>query len=623
MAKGYHGRILRVDLSTNKSETFVPGDRFYRTYLGGGLMSAWFTAKETAADTDPFSPSNVLCIMPSVTTGSPVSGASRVCVSALSPLTGCMGDGQAGGSFGPAIKRAGWDGIVITGKAEHPCYLYVTKEGVEIRDASDFAYETAINVYDRLSGILGGRGVSIMQCGPAGMRLVRFACLLADCNDVIGRTGMGAVFGSKNLRAVGVRGDGEIAPEDAERLKSLNKLAAERLPESGFPAILRKHGTPGVVGIQAEAGNLASFNYSRSFHPEYKKLDANSFKPEMRSRETTCYGCVVRCRKSVKLEKPYAVSDRLGGPEFETMGLLGSNLDITDPEAVAAANELCNNLGIDTITTGCIAGYLFECMEKGLITPDMVDGRKMGFKDVESLFRLIELIASREGTGRILGEGFDAMIKHFGEATAPYAIHVKNQGLAIHMPQVKPSQALMYATCPIGPDHQSSEHDWLLTGGGENAKALGIYGDAESSPTGPDKVRMTVYSQFYYSLLDTLSLCMFCWGPGNLFTYRELEDLVNACTGWQTSLFELMKAGERRVTLMRWINARRGFTRKEDILPKRLNDPLPDGPKAGHRVDPEAFEEMLDRYYAFLGWDPKTGVPSEGKLMELDLEWAI
>jgi aldehyde:ferredoxin oxidoreductase len=451
---------------------------------------------------------------------------------------------------------------------------------------------------------------------------VRFACLMADRNDVGGRTGLGAVFGSKNLRAVCVRGGGEIDFADPKGLTELNRLAAKRLPDASFPATLNKHGTPGVVGFQAEGGNFATHNYSRGFTPDYKQLDGESFGPALGAGATTCFGCVVRCRKKVKADSPYPLTDKLGGPEFETLGLLGSNLDITDPAAVARASQLCGQYGIDTITMGGLAGYVFECAQEGLIPGEALEGRKVGFGKPDDLFWLIEKTAAREGIGDVLADGFTAAIEKFGEQTAPYAVHVKNQGLAVHMPQVKPSQALMYAVCPIGPDHQSSEHDWLMEAG-EDCSGLGVIGQGDKLSVNLAKVRMTVYSQYYYSLLDTLCLCMFCWGPGNLFSYRELEDLVRFSTGWHTTFFELMKAGERRINMMRQQNARRGFTRDDDRLPERVFNPLPDGPSQGLHVDRDAFARMLDAYYGFMGWDEKTGNPTRGKLMELGLDWTI
>ncbi|MGD8501643.1 MAG: aldehyde ferredoxin oxidoreductase N-terminal domain-containing protein, partial [Phycisphaerales bacterium] len=352
MSEGFTGTILRVNLTSGSIEKRKFDEEFYRMYMGGGALGTYFLLREAAADTDALAEQNVLTIAPGVTTGAPVSGVSRCCVTALSPATGAVGDSQTGGSIGPMIKRAGYDAIVVTGKAKTPVYLLVDGVDVRIRDASHLKGQNVLDVYDALTKELGGGKLSILQCGPAGEKLVRFACLVADLNDVAGRTGMGAVFGSKNLRAIVVRGDNKISFADPAGLKRLGRLAAECLPDSGFPATLGKYGTSGVVGFQAEAGNLATHNYSRSYHQDYKELDGATFEPRIGAGHTTCFACVVGCRRKVKTQEPYRVTDRLGGPEFETLGLLGSNLDITDPAAVAKANELCNNYGIDTMTMG-------------------------------------------------------------------------------------------------------------------------------------------------------------------------------------------------------------------------------------------------------------------------------
>ncbi len=633
MPNGFTGTILRVNLTTGAIETPKFNEDFYRMYLGGGAVGTYFLLRETSPDVDALGEQNILTIAPGVTTGAAVSGVSRCSVTALSPATGAIGDSQTGGSIGPMIKRAGYDAVVITGKSEAPVYLLIDGDDIQIKDASYLKGRNVLDTYDALTDEVGDGKLSILQCGPAGENLVRFACLVADLNNVAGRTGMGAVFGSKNLRAVVVRGDNKVNFADTDGLKRLGRLASERLPDSGFPATLRKHGTPGVVGFQAEAGNLATHNYSRSFHQDYKKLDGSTYEPEIGAGFTTCYACVVGCRKKVKAEKPYKVTDRLGGPEFETLGLLGSNLDITDPVAVAKANELCNNYGIDTITMGGLAAYLFESSEEGAITAEATDGKSLSFGDPEALFWLIEAVAQRKGIGDILADGFTAAIEHLGPQTADFAIHVRNSGLAVHMAQVKPSQALMYAACPIGPDHMSSEHDWLLASDSEARNGLGIFQNTTAAEQPEirkalesneiDKVRMTAYSQCFYSVLDTLGLCMFCWGPGNLFTYRDLEDLLLYTTGWECTLWELMKVGERRINMMRQLNTRRGFSREHDRLPERLNKALPDGPAQGKCVESRSFPKMLDAYYGLMGWDSETGNPTEAKLRELGLEWTL
>jgi aldehyde:ferredoxin oxidoreductase len=623
MATGFTGTILRVNLSTGEISKEQLSEEFYRTYMGGSAFGTWFLMKETAADLDALDERNIITIAPGVTTGAPVSGVSRCSFTALSPETGAVGDSQAGGNLGPMIKRAGYDAIVITGKAERLSFLMVDNDVVEIRNASHLSGLDVPDVHETLREELGDLKFSIVQCGPAGEKLIRFACLLADLHDVAGRTGMGAVFGSKNLRAVAVRGTGKVKFADSQGLKTLARLAAERLPDSGFPAILHNYGTPGVLAPQAEVGNLATHNYSRSFHENYRSLAGPTFQPEIGAGHDTCFACVVGCRQKVRIEGPLEVTDRLGGPEFETLSILGTNLDITDIATVAKANELCNRYGIDTITMGGLVAYLFESMEKGLIPPEVVEGRKLGFGDAEGLLWLIERVANREGIGDILAEGFEESVKKLGRQTAPFAIHVKNHGLAAHMTQVKPSLALIYAVSPIGADHMSSEHEWLLAGGGDLSYGLGILGNDEPSSMELNKVRMAVYSQYFYSVLDVLGLCMFCWGCGNLFNYRELEDLLRYTTGWDCTMWELMKVGERRITMMRQLNARRGFTRADDRLPKRLAEPIPDGPAKERQVGRADFLKMLDMYYELMGWDLQTGNPGRGKLLELGLEWTI
>ena len=623
MNTGYHDSILIADLTTGSFETIHPGPEFYRMYLGGSGIGAYFILKETGPKTDPLSPENVMIIAPGPVTGAAVSGVSRCAITALSPLTGMIGDSQSGGSIGPLIKRAGFDAIVLKGRAAKLSILLIDGSAASIQDASALAGRTVMESLDALYAAHGAKNVSVLQCGPAGEKLVRFANVLADRNDAFGRAGMGAVMGSKNLRAVVVKGSGEVTFANPDAIKELARTAAKRLPGSGFTETLKKYGTPGVIKAQTEAGNLATRNYSRSWHKNYMDLDGSTFEPKIGSGSTSCFGCVVSCRKKVKAGSPYAVSDALGGPEFETLGMLGSNLEITDPVAVAHANELCNNHGLDTITMGSIAGYLFECAERGLVPPEAFGGKKPAFGDPEGLFRLIEDTALRRGIGDACAEGFEALIRKLGEPTRPYAVHVKGAGLPVHMPQFKPSLSLMYAVCPIGPDHMSSEHDWLLASNSEAGKGLGILGQEDNASTGLNKVRMTAYSQIYYSLLDTLTLCMFVWGPGSLYTYRELEDLVAAATGWQATFWELMKAGERRIAMMRHANARRGFTKEQDLLPERLFEPLPDGPSKGRHVEKSSFGRMKEEYYALMGWDPATGNPTRGTLLELGLEWAI
>ncbi|MDA3940524.1 MAG: aldehyde ferredoxin oxidoreductase family protein [Spirochaetia bacterium] len=620
MSKGYTGKFIRINLTDGSKKVENFDQNFYRKYLGGGGFGTYFLLKETEADTDPLSPENVITIAPGITTGSAVSGVSRCGLTALSPETGGVGDSQAGGSFGPYLKRAGWDAVILTGKADKLSYILIEDEEISILNAEDVSGKSILDARGVFEEKYGKKGVSVMQCGPAGEKLVKYASVSSDLHDAYGRTGMGAVFGSKNIRAVVVKSTGVVEFEDPEGLKTLAKTAISRIPGSGFVSIVKKYGTEGLVIGNAEAGNFCVHNYSTGYHKDYAKLDRSNYNEDFLAKGTTCYGCAVGCRKTVKSETPYKVTDKLGGPEFETIGVLGSNLDIFDPVAVAKANELCNTYGIDTITLGGIVSYLAESVEKGLITEEQIGYKGFGFGNADSVIWLIELIGTRTGVGDILADGFEAAIKHFGEATREYAVHVKGHGFAVHMPQVKPSLALMYAITPIGADHMSSEHDWLITDDSEASRGLGIMETDDVNSTGTNKVRMTVYSQYYYSVLDTLNLCMFCWGAGSLYTYPELEDLVKFSTGMDMTFWELMMAGERKITMMRLLNLRRGFTDEDDKLPAKMFEPLYDGPSKGRSVNEDDFNRMKAEYYGFLGWNEQ-GVPRSGKLAELGLEW--
>jgi len=636
MPKGYNGKILRIDLTAGTTAVLSPEEAFYRLYLGGGGIGTYFLLQETLPDTDPLSPENILTIAPGLTTGPAVSGVSRCSVTALSPETGAVGDSQAGGSFGPFLKRSGYDAVVITGRSAGPCYIYIDNGQAELRDAADFSGKTILEAHDlfreRLAagerpGAGGGKTkISVLQCGPAGENQVVYANLASDLNNYYGRTGMGAVFGSKNLRAVVVSGSGSIDFADPDNLKKLARAGAGRVAGSGFVSTIKRYGTPGLVEGNAVQGNLCTHNYTAGYHPDYMNMDGSTIDKTLASKSTTCYGCVVGCRKTIKADAPYQVTDRLGGPEFETLGVLGSNLDILDPVAIGKANEICNNYGIDTITLGGILGYLFESLEKGMITADDLGlaaaQLSVGFGSSEMLVALTEAAAERKGIGEVLAGGFEACIRHFGEQTRVNAVHVKNHGFAVHMTQVKPTMALMYAVSPIGADHMSCEHDWLITDTGEGARGLGLKTPGELDSTGPDKVRLVVYSQYYYSLLDSLGLCMFCWGAGSLFTYPELEELIRSVTGIDMTFWELMKAGERRITMMRLLNLRRGFTAGDDVLPEKVFNPIPEGPSAGRRVDRTDMQRMSAHYYGFMGWDTE-GVPRTEKLMELGLDWAV
>ncbi len=426
-------------------------------------------------------------------------------------------------------------------------------------------------------------------------------------------------MGSKNLKAVACRGKRPYEYADPDAVKAMAKKGGDGFKNSGFAKLLREMGTPGVVRPQSSVGNLCTKNFSSGTFAGMEKIAGEHLRDTIMKRSETCYGCVVSCKNIVAAEEPYSVDPEYGGPEFETIGLLGSNLLIDDIVAISKGNEICNAYGIDTITAGAMVAYAMESFENGLITPEQAGGIDLKFGNAGAMIEMLRRIGEREGLGDTLAEGMPLAIKKLGAATEPYAIHVKGLPFPVHMAQVKMSQALTYAVNPFGADHMSTEHDWLIAGPVEAGRSLGLYEKRDFADLDDEKVKLVVYSQMYYSALDSYTLCAFCWGPDAIFGYRDLEAFIKAVTGWEVTMWEIMKLGERRINLMRAFNAREGFTAADDKLPERMFAPIPDGIAEGKHVPREALMAAKEAYYAFMGWDPVTGNPTPMKLRELGL----
>ncbi len=618
---GYNGRILKVDLSSGHIHTEKPGRSFYRTYLGGSLLGTCFLLKETPPGIDPLSPENVLVFAPSVVTGAPVTGCSRFTVTAKSPLTGAVGDTQCGGNWGAKLKHAGFDAVVIRGRSHHPVYLWIDSGRAELRDAAGLWGRVTGEAQDTIREQLGREDVDVAQIGPAGENMVKYACITAGLSHFGGRTGMGAVMGAKRLKAIAVGGRRPYAFADRVAVRKLARRGAESYKKSELHQNFRKYGTAMGMSLFKDIGHIVTRNFQSGYFDRTDEITGEKLAEKHLTGTDTCWSCVVRCKRVVAMAKPYPVEARYGGPEYETICMLGSNLGIGDLALICKFNEICNKYTVDTITTGGMIAFAMECFERGVISEKDTGGLSLRFGDGEAVLQLLDMIVRREGIGSILADGPDRAIEAWGEACRPFAMAVKNQPLPAHMPRIKPSQALIYCVNPFGADHMSSEHDWIAAADGDLSRGLAITDFTNPESLDSDKVRATMLSQFFYGLLDTLTLCDFCWGPGALFSFRDIEDLVTAVTGWRMTFWELMKAGERKVNLMRAYNAREGFDRSSDCLPQRFFNPLPEGPSKGRRVDRQRLEEAIDHYYRMMHWNPSTGNPTRGKLMELGLGW--
>lgn len=631
MAYGYAGRILHVDLTSGTLEVETPPESFYRKYVGGSAMGMYYILKGVKPGSDPLGAENVLTLMLSAPTGAPISGQSRMCANALSPLVDGIGDSQCGGFFPAEMKFAGFDGIVVTGRSARPVYLWLHDGSAELRPAGDLWGKKTADVDDLIRAELGDDKVEVAQCGPAGERLVRLAAIMNMANRANGRTGMGAVMGSKNLKAVAVRGKGKRLPlADGKAIQELARQGADSLPTNPDMKGLRDHGTDGVLGFQNGIGCLPTFNYNAGQFEFYEEIMGETMTDTMLKERSTCYACAVHCKRVVEAEwNGHKVEPRYGGPEYETCSTLGSYCGVHDLPAVAYANQLCNAYGLDTIGTGATVAWAMDCFENGLLTEQEI-GFPAPFGSAEAMVRLVEMIGLRQGIGDVLAEGSRLAAKRLGRGQ-DLLITAKGSEAPAHNPHAKRSLGLIYAVHPFGADHQSSEHDPMIEDGAADLYMgrLNLLGCERTLPQyslGPEKVYFAYKSQVFYSFLDTASVCQFVWGPAwTLYGPQETVDLMRNVTGWHDfSLAELMEVGERRLNMMRAFNARMGLDRHADQLPPKFFRPLTGtGPTAGFALSTEELEAAKDEYYRLAGWDIKTGNPTPETLARLGLDWVL
>ncbi len=636
MPHGYNGKILHVDLSSSKLTVEEPTEEFYRTYLGGSALNLYYLLKEMPAGADPLGPENILALSVGVVTGAPVSGQSRMTANAKSPLTGCIGDSQCGGFFPAEMKFSGFDGIIIKGKAPSPVYLWIRDGKAEIRDASHLWGKITGEAETAIRDELGDAKIQVMQIGPAGENLVRFAALINNSNRANGRTGMGAVMGSKNLKAVAVRGTKRPALADQKGLKELARAGAKAFPTSGV-AGLGKYGTAETTGYQQEVGGLPSLNFTSGVFDGWKAIDGTTMYDTIlkgvengeqdRHGRDTCFGCVVRCKRVVEIkEGPFQVDPYYGGPEYETTSTFGNYCGNDNLAAIAKANEICNKYGLDTISCGATIAWAMEAFEAGALTREDTGGLELKFGNAEAMVKLVEMIGKREGFGEVLAEGSARAAERLGRGSE-FLITSKGQEAPAHMPQVKRSLAMIYAVNPYGADHQSHEHDPAYEDDYESyadrLAPLGLTKPQKPQSLGPEKVNWARKTQHFYSMMNSVTVCQFACGPAwQLYGPQDVLKMVQTVTGWDVTLEDLQTVGERCVNMQRAFNAREGVTRDQDRLPEKFfKQGLIGGPSDGWKVEKDQFEAALEEYYRQSGWEVQNGTPTRQTLERLDLGW--
>ncbi|RPH85218.1 MAG: aldehyde:ferredoxin oxidoreductase [Candidatus Rokuibacteriota bacterium] len=619
--------IHHVDLTGGTVQTRTLPEDVYRKYPGGSALAAYLVLREMRSGADPLGPDNVLVMAVSPLTGLAISGQSRMTASARSPLTGAIGDSQCGGFFPAEMRAAGTDAIVFTGQSPEPVYLWLHDGVAELRPAKHlWGKETAEG--DRLlKAEVGDPRAEVAQIGPGGENLVRFAAIMNMVNRANGRTGMGAVMGSKRLKAVVVRGTKPPKPAAPERFRNLLKRLKELQQANPGIGWFGEYGTAGVLGIQNKMGGQPTRNYSEGTFAEAGQIDGTVMAKTILKERDTCYACVVKCKRVVEVHEPGLDVDPVyGGPEYETLTFFGSMCGVGDLKLLAKASADANKYGLDTISCGATIAWAIEAKAKGLLDDQ---GLGLAYGDGQSVLRAIEAIALRRGVGDLLAEGSLRAAQTLGPAAVDLTVTVKGQELPAHMPQHKRSLGLVYAVNAFGADHQSSEHDGMLKTKPDSLhrKRLGTLGEfpaLDLRDLSDDKVTFAWTSQRFYSALDSLGLCQFVWGSSwQLYGPVETVELVQAGTGWDATLDELLQMGERRINLMRAFNAREGIGKSADTLPKKLFQPLEGtGPSAGVALTTEELERARESYYRLAGCDPETGYPTRAKLAELGLDWA-
>ena len=620
MVKGLANKILRVDLSDRRVWTEEPDDVFYRRYLGGAGIVTYYLLKELQPGVDPLSPGNILVFAPGPVTGTPVPGASRLCIGAKSPLSGGMAKSEAGGFFGYELKRAGFDALVVQGKADQPVYLWVHNGEVEIRDASHLWGQTVLQTQDAIESELGEKRVRTACIGAAGERLAAISCVMTDLRNAAGRGGLGAVMGSKNLKCIAVKGATVPQAAEPEKFRDLARWMNMNYMNHGNAASFHEFGTGAdMTGFNA-IGNLPVRNWNDRQFEDVAMITARTLRDTYRVAMEGCPGCQIRCKKVVALENDsFQVNPRNGGPEYETLASFGSFMGINDIAAICRANELCSLHSLDTISLGGTIAFAMECFEKGILTREDTGGIELRFGNADAMLQVIELIAHRQGIGDILADGSRKAARRIGRGAEAFAMQVKGVEFGMHDPRVKQGLGLIYAIAASGADHMSGAHDTAFTQEGramEGVRSLDSPTPLPANDLSTAKVDRVKSQHCVKNFGDSLVMCHFVpW------TLRQQVDLLRALTGWDFTDFEALRQGERVATMARVFNLREGLTAADDQLPERFFAPAPPGALKGTAVDPDAFSRAKRTFYILMGWDPVTGVPMQEKLEELGVGW--
>jgi aldehyde:ferredoxin oxidoreductase len=603
--EGYLGRILRVDLGTGEVQDRPLDQRDTRAFVGGSGLAARTIYDLVDGDTDPLGPENPLVFMTGPLVGTAMPSAGRCSVCALSPLTGMWGESNTGGFIGPELRFAGYDGLIVTGRAEVPVWLSIVEGHAELHDASRLWGSDAYQTQEQVRRTMGEPRARVACIGPAGENLVKMAAVMNDHGRAAGRTGMGAVMGAKNLKAIGVRGTAQVPLADPAGFRALVREIVENMDEDLAVTSFQLAGTASYVDLALMYGDLPIRYYQRGEWEGASNLSGVLMVDQYQNRRTACYRCPIACGRETRAPS-YGV-DAVDGPEYETLGALGSLVMVGELEAVIYAGHLCNVHGLDTISTGCTIALACEMFERGIVTPGDTGGLEIRYGDVEVIHRLIEMMAHRDGFGDSLAEGSAALARRFG--VPELAATVNGLEVPMHDPRAFVGMTVSYALSPRGACHLQGDMYGVDIGQGPPVE-LGIL-PGDRFEQSEEKGRLSARQQAWRNLYNAMILCQF-QNPG----VEKVLGVLNCATGWGLEIDDLMVLGKRIVTLKRLLNARLGLTRADDRLPQLLRQPLDEGGAEGVVPDEDT---LLRGAYAEYGWDPETGMPRQETLEVLGL----
>jgi aldehyde:ferredoxin oxidoreductase len=593
--------LLKIDLTTGITENYRIPQKWEKEFLGGASLAARILYSSLTRELDPLSPEAPLLFMMGPMTGTSGPTTGRFVVCGKGPATGLWAESNIGGFWGPELRAAGYDGLWITGKASEPVYLWLNGNRFEVRSAAHLWGQNTYTTQDMIKEEIGEKRARVCTIGPAGEQGVLFASIMCDHGRMAGRTGLGAVMGAKNLKAIAVRGESQIPVFDLSMYASLRSESNRTLKQDNEAKVLRELGTAGAANYAEYLGAMPVKYYSHGSFENVDNVSGARMTETILAGRSACQGCVIACGRVVKLGD----KAKRKGPEYETIIGFGPNLLNDNLAAIVDLGELCDRYGMDTISCANVVGLALHLFEKGTIT-ERDTGFDLKWGDVDSIERLVGLIGRREGIGELLSLGSRRFAAHFG--VEDEAVQVNGLEAAYHDPRGVSGMALSYATSPRGACHNQS--DYFFVDWGHTHESLGItYFDRHAQA---EKAANVARHQDWRTVFNSIVMCIFA------NTDPELQvKLINAACGLDWTIEDMLRCGERGWNLKRVINNRMGLNAGNDRLPKAMLQPFPDGGSAGFVPD---IQGMLFAYYQARGWDEESGKPSPEKLLELGLE---